>query len=55
MLIVEIPVQVDDIVVVGTGISISTVPVCPGVAGTVMVVVPFPVHVLVKVVVGTGR
>ena len=41
-------------VVVGTGTSISTVPVCPGDAGTVIVVVSEPVHVLVKVIVGTG-
>ena len=41
-------------VFVGTGMSISTVPVCPGAAELVMVVVPEPVHVFVKVLVGTG-
>ena len=41
-------------VVVGTGTSTITVPVCPGVAGMVVVVITEPLYVLVKVVVGTG-
>ena len=41
-------------VVVGTGMSTSTVPVWPGLPLTVLVVVPEPVQVLVVVLVGTG-
>ena len=40
--------------IVGTGTSISTVPVCPGVAVIVLEVRIDPVHVEVMVVVGTG-
>ena len=40
---------------VGTGTSTSTVPVSPGLAGYVVVIVPFPEYVLVMKVVGTGR
>ena len=52
-MVVPEPVQVLVVVLVGTGTSIITVPVCPGVAGTVIVVICEPVHVEVTVVVGT--
>jgi hypothetical protein len=41
-------------VVVGIGTSTITVPVCPAVAGTVVLEVTDPELVLVMVVVGTG-